>query len=116
MSEKVYKTTKEECQQRIKGVCEGCGGELEPIETVDNSNDPTYWVGCRHCSCFRGGVEEKYFKVARQLVEQGILLPYSHLSKYDHEDSPEKLSYYYDTQTAGLSSIIAGIDRMLKTL
>jgi len=41
-----YITTKEECQKSISGVCEGCGGELEPMETEDNAGNPTYWIGC----------------------------------------------------------------------
>ena len=89
---KEYKITKEQCQQQIHGVCEGCGGKLEPIETVDNSHDPTFWVGCTHCSCFRSGVERIYFEIARELVKENILIPY---------------------QTAGLSHTIKLIHNML---
>ena len=36
----IYKITFGQCKKQIgKGiVCEGCGGKLEPIKTVDNSN------------------------------------------------------------------------------
>lgn len=112
--EKVYQDTKEECQSRIKGVCEGCGGELEPIETVNNSGQPTFWVGCKKCSCFRSGVDKKYWKIARTLIEKGQLIPYEHLSRHDYEGSKDKLDFWFDSQTAGLSHVILQIDRLLK--
>ena len=108
-----YIITKKECQKQIKGVCEGCGVNLEPIETVNNSNEPTFWVGCKSCMCFRVGVDKKYFEIARKLVEKGDLLPYSHMSRCEYEDKPERLKYYLDSQTAGLSHRIAQIDKML---
>jgi len=111
---KKYETTKKECQSRIKGVCEGCGGKLEPIETVDNAGNPTYWVGCKHCSCFRGGVEKIYFEIARELIEKDEIRPYSNMSKHDYSDTPERLEYWLDSQTAGLSHTIRLIDGMLK--
>lgn len=113
-NDKKYQQTKEQCQSKIgEFVCEGCGGILEPIETVDNSNNATYWVGCVHCSSFRGGVKKIYWDIARKLVESGELLLYSHLHKCDYEKSPEKLSYYLDSQTAGLSPIIGRIYNMI---
>jgi len=108
-----YITTKAECESKITGVCEGCGGELVAMETVDNAGQPTFWVGCEHCSVFRGGVDEKYFKVARKLVENGQLLPYSHLRRGDFDDTPERLEYYLDSQTAGLSHEIQHIHALL---
>ncbi len=113
MSETKYQVTKEQCERAICGVCEGCGGKLEPIETVDNSGSPTFWVGCRHCNCFRAGVNVQYWKVARRLVESGEMVPYSHMWRGDYESSPEKLEYYLDSQTAGLSHKIARIHWML---
>jgi len=115
MAENEYKTTKEECEANIRGVCEGCGGKLTPIETVDNSGAPTFWQGCERCSSFRSGVDEKYFKVARYLVEAGELLPYGHMCRRKYEDSPERLAYYLDTQTAGLSHTIWRIDHLLSS-
>ena len=110
---KEYQITKEQCQSRIKGVCEGCGGKIEPIETVDNLGNPTFWQGCNNCQCFRGGIDEKYFKIARELIEKDIIKPYSHMHKCDYEDNKDRLDYYFDSQTAGLSYIIAKIDKML---
>lgn len=111
---KIYQTTKEDCQKNINGVCEGCGRKLEPIETVDNSGQPTFWQGCNHCQCFRGGVDSKYFEVARALVEKGELIPYHHMPRCEYENSKERLEYYFDSQTAGLSHLIGRIDKMLK--
>ncbi|KKK76731.1 hypothetical protein LCGC14_2860680 [marine sediment metagenome] len=109
-----YQITKAECRKRIQGVCEGCGGHLEPIKTVNNANEPTYWVGCLDCSCFRGGIEKKYFVVARKLVESGEFAPYDSMSKHDYEDSEEKLKYYYDSQTASASWLVRRIDILLR--
>jgi len=108
-----YITTRKECEDRIHGVCEGCGDELSAIETVDNSGHPTFWQGCEHCHSFRSGIDEKYFKVARKLVEEGRLLPYSHLKKFDYQDTPERLEYYLDSQTAGLSHEIEHVHGLL---
>lgn len=108
-----YVTTKEQCEANIKGVCEGCGGELTAIETVDNSRRPTFWQGCEHCSCFRAGVERKYFEIARKLVEDRVIVPYGHMCRVEYENTPERLDYYFDSQTAGLSHTIKRIDHLL---
>ena len=110
-----YQKTKKECKKEIKeanNVCEGCGGELTPISAVDNVCRPTYWVGCKHCSCYRSGVKKMYFNIARTLVETRTILPYSHMKQPLAIDR-EHVEYYLDTQTAGLSPIIAQIHRML---
>jgi len=108
-----YVTTKEDCEKNIKGVCEGCGGALSAIETVDNSGRPTFWQGCEACSCFRSGIERKYFDIARKLVEGRELVPYSHMCRVEYENTPERLSYYFDCQTAGLSRTIKRIHNLL---
>ena len=110
---KDYKITKKECESKIRGVCEGCGGNLTAIESVDSSGTPTYWQGCEHCSCFRAGVDRRYFEIARRLVEAGELLPYSQINRVDYENSPERLDYYFDSQTAGLSHTIMRIANLL---
>ena len=108
-----YIVTREQCEGNIKGVCEGCGHKLTPIETVDNANRPTFWSGCKRFMCYRSGVEERHFKIARRLVEENILVPYSHMDKSQYEKDEETLKYYYDSQTAGLSHKIALIDKWL---
>jgi len=111
-----YIVTKKECEEEIKTrnrVCEGCGGKLTPIRTVDNSSNPTYWAGCKHCSCLRSGVKKMYFNIARILVETKTILPYSHM-KQPLDIDTGYMEYYLDTQTAGLSAIIAQIHRMIR--
>lgn len=104
---KRYVITKEECERHIKGICEGCGGQLSAIETVDNANNPTYWQGCEHCCCFRAGVELKYFNVARRLVQEGIIIPYDHLRRTEDE-------HWIEMQTASLSRDVVYIDKLLR--
>ena len=72
-----YRTTKEECEKQISGVCRRCGGPLEPIETVDNSNNPTFWAGCSGCMYFDHGVPPSIFNAAKKLVEERFMNPYS---------------------------------------
>lgn len=110
----IYQVTKKECEKNIHGVCEGCGGQLSAIETVDNSGLAAFWQGCEKCGCFRSGVEPIYFKIARRLVEERRILPYSHLDEYYYKGTPEQLAYFYDCQTAGLSHTIKYIDKLLK--
>ena len=112
--DKIYVTSKEECEKNISGVCEGCGGNLSAIETVDNSNRSTFWQGCFHCSSFRSGVELLYFKIARKLVTENILIPYSHMKRSEYEDTVEGLEYYLDSQTVGASRIVKKIHDLIK--
>lgn len=108
-----YKITKEECERNIKGVCEGCGGLLSAMETVDNAGSPTFWQGCEHCSCFRSGVDQKHFRIARKLIEEYRMVPYSHMNRYEYEQEG-RLEYYLESQTAGLSRQIAYIAMLLQ--
>ena len=65
-----YQITEDQCNKNIAGlVCHACGKPLTAIETVDNSNNPTFWSGCRGCGTFYGGVEERTFRIANELAE-----------------------------------------------
>lgn len=94
-------------------VCEGCGGKLEPIETVDNANNPTYWIVCRHCNCLRVGIEKEYWEIARKLILDNTIIPYQNMDRSEY-NTPEGLEYYLNSQTAGLSHIIKEIHEILK--
>lgn len=96
-----YKTTREQCQETIRGVCSGCGGQLEPIETVDNAKAPTFWAGCMACHKFDEGVDPRVFRVARRLVENRRLKPYAHLNEGEFQ--------YLESQTNGATSIVLGV-------
>lgn len=99
-----YKQTREQCQALINGVvCCGCGGPLQPLETVDNANHPTFWPGCMHCSEFDYGVSQQVFAVARRLVEKCRLRPYSHMKESDY--------HYLESQTKGAVSIVGDVLR-----
>lgn len=51
-------------------VCGYCGGKLEPIETVDNAQNPTFWIGCMACIRFTTGCKPEAFSIAKKMVEE----------------------------------------------
>ncbi len=81
-----YQITKKQAQTQINelnNVCDRCGRKLIPLKTVDNSNNPTYWVGCYHgkdgidgaWGTFTNGVKKDVYKLAYKLVlEDGLYL------------------------------------------
>jgi len=105
---KVYQISEEICAKNISGVCPGCGGVVEPIETVNNSDEPTFWSGCNHCLIFCCGVDKSVWQTARKLVEEGRGFT-SCKSRHDYEDTPERLEYWKDTETSHLSGQIRQI-------
>lgn len=112
---KEYQITKKQCQERIKkidGVCEGCGGKLEPIETVDNAGQPTYWVCCKHCMCFRGGIKKKYWEIARLLVMKYGEYKYSY--RGNHTKTKEELEYWLNSETVGISNLVRKVIYLFK--
>jgi len=109
MMAKIYQISKEDCAKQISGVCPGCGGELEPIETVNNSNQPTYWVGCMHCQSFCCGVDKHTQKLARSIVESGYLSQCFYKRRCEYEDTPERLEYWKDTEKSNMTQVILHI-------
>lgn len=73
-----HKISEERCRSMITGVCSQCGGSLEPIDTVDNGGDPTFWSGCLDCSLFDWGVDPLVFKIAKQMVTTHGYRAYTH--------------------------------------
>lgn len=122
IAEKVYQITKEGCQDMINTfgyVCPRCGGTLEPIETVDNSDNPTFWSGCKSCSHFDWGVEPEVFQVAKRMVEKYNFIPYSHMDppgvrKVGHVEGYEE--YYWKSQIGGACTLIQQIFRVQRDL
>lgn len=90
-------------------VCAGCGGKLTGIETVDNSGEKTVWAGCEHCSVYENGVSQQVFDIARKLVVEDKKHLYNHMNEYDYQDTPEAREYFLDTQTRGMSGLVARI-------
>lgn len=100
---KSYRTTKEECQKMISGVCSRCAGVLEPIETVDNSGHPTFWAGCMACSHFDSGVSQRVYDIAKKMVMDFMLRPYSFIDT-DWEEGQETRNL--KSQIQGATSIV----------
>lgn len=119
---KEYRTTKEQCQKTIDQygyVCDSCGRKIVPIETVDNSGDPTFWAGCFHkdnpsvddWGTFTSGVPQEIFELAEKLTcQEGNY--YSHTYKSEYKDTPEKRLYWFQTQTSGWCGLLRTINHL----
>ena len=113
---KEYRTTKDICQSMINGrICRSCGGELSPIETVDNFDNPTFWAGCVKCSRFDTGVNPLIFNIAKKMVDEHYFIAYSYLGvKENHPETewPE----WYRSQYAGTCNIVWNVMMIHKDL
>lgn len=109
IEEKQYKITKDQCKANIHGICSGCGGEITPIETVDNSGDPTFWPGCEKCSVFDYGTDPHIFNIAKRMVEEG----YSHyggdIISSPYGKSEEYKKYWLSSQIRGTTGLVRQI-------
>jgi len=116
--EKEYIISFEECLEKINGVCDSCGGNLEPIKTVDNAGNPTHWSGCRHCNKFCWGINKEIFDIAREMVEKENYVAYSHIEDPRHKKDikPEDVEYYFERQTAGAVCVVMDVLRIQKKL
>lgn len=99
-----FSVTKRQCQELINrvvdGVCPGCGGKVTPMKTVDNAGTPTYWAGCERCCVFTHPVENIYFTVANNLLEDG---EYIYISR-PYKPSKEELGYWENTERRAVVS------------
>lgn len=116
-SPKVYIQTREECAKHIHGVCDSCGGELEPVETVDNAGSPTFWSACLKCGTFQYGTDPDIFKIAVELVDNHNWVVYSHapLNAYRFGTDSEK-DYWRRSQISGTVSKIRDVLQVQKQL
>jgi hypothetical protein len=63
-----YIQSEKECFERCTGlVCLRCGNALSPVETVDNSNRPTFWAGCLSCMIFSPGTQKEVYEKAKEI-------------------------------------------------
>jgi hypothetical protein len=112
-----YITTKKQCQYNIDRrqpiVCTRCGGKLSPIRTVDNSNRPTYWAGCKKCNCFNGGTTPRLYEIAKSMVIHKRLRPYSHNKEPDEIHEPAQHDYWLKSQICGAVSIVEDVVNLL---
>ena len=111
----MYRITKQQCQDNIKGICCQCGGILEPIETVDNSDNPTFWSGCLKCSRFDNGVEPKIYAIAKELVEDCNYKRYTYSDMLIKDgDSEDVKQYKTECQISGACDIVHDVLRIYK--
>jgi hypothetical protein len=80
MGKKKYMITKQHCQKMIDEsmpiICTCCGGKIEPIKTVDNADNPTYWQGCKKCMRFDSGTSSKIYNTAVKMVDEFHFMAY----------------------------------------
>lgn len=110
MNEQKYDIDFDHCKSMIKGVCDRCGGELEPLETVNNSRAPTYWAGCKECAIFCWGVNPIVFQIASKMVEEGYV-SYSFMNKDEYKTEAQK-EYYIRSQNAGACQTVHSVLRI----
>lgn len=107
-----YQTTKKECQKKIDeigNVCDSCGRNLQPIRTVDNSHQPTYWAGCLHGGTsgnFTWGVPKGVYRLAYKIVLDDDL--YLGMEKEEAFD----FDYKFYSAVSKVCRIIKYIERM----
>lgn len=104
-----YIQTKEVCQENIDKlnyVCRTCGEKLTPIETVDNSNRPTFWSGCVPCSKLDYGVPRIVFDIAKKMVIEEHYVHYSHMEYPSDKKGEEYKNYWIAEQIGGLANLI----------
>lgn len=109
----MYKITQQQCQKSIDDrmpiVCSSCGGKIEPIETVDNSNNPTFWSGCLSCNMFDSGVSPEIFKTAEKMVDERNFRAYSFDKMPDKNENMQKYEYWREGQIRGTTRIVMDI-------
>jgi len=113
---KTYKTTKEECQNYINNnnhVCDSCGGKIEPIETVDNSDSPTFWAACNNCGVFTYGTTQRIFDICKHLVIGNGYVPYSHLGSIPDKSSDE-YNHWIQSQIRGTKRVVLDVIDLLE--
>lgn len=113
-----YQITKEVCQANIDkngNVCDYCGRDIVPIETVDNADNPTYWAGCMHgtktAGNFTGGVKREIYELAEKLVCDGEQ-PYAHKHKSEYCKTPEERLHWFQSQVSGACSQIRRMEHL----
>lgn len=105
---KAYSITEQQCREQINGVCSRCGGELVPIETVDNARNPTYWSGCTNCDVFDNGVSHRIHAIAKEMVMEHGHEAYASI-RASKDDSEELRLYYEREQISGTCHTVSTV-------
>jgi hypothetical protein len=118
IEEKVYSITKDACQAMIDKtdvVCGSCGGKLSPIETIDNSGNPTFWSHCPVCQIYEWGTNPIVYEIAKDMVLNHYHTAYSHLgSNYGLQG--EELIQWQRSQIKGTCSVVLQVLNIYKKL
>lgn len=111
-----YIITKDQCQEMIDSrgdvVCSCCGGKIEPCETVDNANNPTYWAACLSCQIVSAGVPRKVYDAAKIMVEEHNLRPYPHELR-PSTSQKEAYGYWKKMQISGACRIVQDVAEVI---
>lgn len=112
-----YKITKKQCQDSMPKnfVCSNCGGSLEPLDTVDNAGDPTFWSGCGKCCKFDYGVPIDLYKIAKELVENHDYRHYHHI-EIKEKDNEETRKYKTECQISGACYLVRDVLNIQKKI
>lgn len=110
-----YQTSFEDCQKTIVGICCCCGGELKPIETVDNAGRPTWWAGCEPCNRFDAGVSQEVYAIAKYMVDETGFTAYPTMNR-PRKDEAGYADYYRKSQISGTASLVVNIFIIQKRL
>ena len=112
-----YRITKEICQEMIGDlVCPCCGKQsLEPIETVDNADNPTYWAGCNDCGQYSWGVRNETYIISNKLVREHNYVAYQHLGS-NYELKNEELDRWFKSQISGTHPLVYSFLKIQKEL
>ncbi len=115
--EKEYQITKETCQKMIDerpNICSRCGRKLVPIETVDNSDHPTFWPGCLHGSDagnYHGGTTQEVYDLAEKLICDGET-PARYYNKFEYSKDANHREYWFGEQMSSMCDLIHRIEGM----
>lgn len=104
-----YEISKEYCSNMIgSAVCPSCGESVKPMETVNNSGNPTFWAGCEPCGQFSNGVPRRVYNIAKELVEDCGYIQYSFLREEPGDDQSTK-EYKNREQVRGACGVVADV-------
>lgn len=116
MEHKVYKITKEKCNESIGNrVCASCGGQLSPLETIDNGGNHTFWSHCPECMVCDNGVPERVHLIAKEMVLNNYYVAYSHIGSMPPVSS-ENYDSWCQSQIRGAADdvmLVLRLDRII---
>ena len=98
---------------KLNHVCDRCGGDLSPIKTVDNANNPTHWIGCKAYEIFTGGTSKENRELAIRLIDERNFRD-GWPEKWER-DSDEGRTYYRNRQISKAVRMVEDVRYLIKT-